>query len=122
MGREQSILGEVERQRRIALDPEVNWIIRFWLFDAMLDPRTRPNHRVLDGGIAPMDWAGWHICAPPLGEGCRCSLIGITGMRARKLIASGGRYFDLTAGIPPGAGLDAGYVRPAGSIYNQPRS
>jgi len=118
-GKEVRFLDEMDRQRYLAHDPEFSRIIRYWLFDAMPDSRTRPNHRVLDGGIAPMDWPGWFTCAPPLGEGCRCTLVGITGRRREALLGTG-HYFDLTAGIPEGAGLDPGYVRPAHSIYNDP--
>jgi len=115
-------LDEADRQRYIVEESGVGHVLRFWLFDAMVDSRTRQNHRVLDGGIAPTDWPGWMQCAPPLGDGCRCTLIAIGARRARKLLACGGRYFDLTAGVPAGAGMDAGYARPAHSIYNRARS
>ena len=90
-------------------DPEVRAIVSHRLYDAILDQFTRPNHRALDGGIAPWDWPGWSTYAPPNGFNCRCSLIGITGVRAAKLLAAGGQYFDLTQGVPALAGPDPGF-------------
>jgi hypothetical protein len=92
-------------------DPDVRLVVPYLLFDAILDSSTRSNHRALNGGIAPLSWTGWNRFAPPLGLGCRCTLIGITRARAGKLLANGASYFDLLQAIPPGAGPDAEWRR-----------
>jgi hypothetical protein len=95
----------------VILDPEIMTIIPYFLFDAILDSRVRPNHACLDGGIAPASWAGWNRFAPPLGPGCRCTLVAITGVRARRLLAEGAPYFDVRLSPPANAGPDAGWDR-----------
>jgi len=95
-------------------DPEVRAAIPFAMYDAILDSRVRPNHAALEGGIARIDWwegAGTDF-APPLGLNCRCQLIYMNSIRARKLLASGAPYRDLEAeGVPEGAGPDTGFVK-----------
>lgn len=91
-------------------DPDVRRIVTHRLFDAIVDSDTRLNHLVLDRGIAPADWPGWKTYAPPLGRGCRCTLIAITDARAHAMIESG-KGFDLTKGVPEGAGPDLGWDR-----------
>jgi len=93
-------------------DPEVRKVVSHRLYDAILDFHTRPNHRALDGGIAPADWEGWGVYGPPNGFNCRCTVIGITAARANSMLASG-RGFDLTEGIPAGAGPDPGFGKAA---------
>ena len=101
----------LEDGRKYALsDPEVARVVSFRLFDAMIDFRVRPNHAALENGIAPGDWPGWATYSPPLGDECRCTLIGITAARARRMIASG-ESFDLTKSVPAGAGPDPGYKK-----------
>ncbi len=94
-------------------DPEVKRVVSWRLFDAILDFATRPNHRVLDGGLAPADWPGWMRYAPLLGWNCRCTLVGVTSSWARKLLDGGRPYFDLTQGVPALAGPDPGFARAA---------
>ena len=101
------------RHERELRAPDVAAVVTHRLFDCMLDQNTRENHRWLDRGIAPTDWVGWNRYAPPLGEGCRCTLIGITHARARKMIESG-EGFDLTQRVPEGAGPDEGWTRSEG--------
>jgi SPP1 gp7 family putative phage head morphogenesis protein len=94
-------------------DPDVKKVVSWRLYDAILDFRTRPNHRRLDGGIAPADWQGWDFYGPPNGFNCRCTLIGITEARAMKLLADGGGYFNLSEGVPANAGPDVGFEKAA---------
>jgi len=93
-------------------DPEVRAIVSYRLYDAILDSHTRPNHALLDGGIAPWDWEGWGTYAPPNGFNCRCTLVGLTAPRANSMMADG-RGFDLTEKIPGGAGPDPGFGKAA---------
>jgi len=92
-------------------DPAVAAILGFRLFDAMNDQFTRFNHAELDGAIAPASWwdAEGAEFKPLLGFNCRCVLLAIPQVRAEKLLAQGGIYFDATQGVPSEAGPDAGF-------------
>ena len=93
-------------------DPAVRRVLTHRLFDAMIDAAVRPNHAALEGGIAPWEW--WEgpgrAFKPKLGFNCRCELIGLTSVRARRIIG-GTQGFDLTEVIPTGAGPDSGWTR-----------
>jgi hypothetical protein len=53
----------------------------FWEYSAILDQRTRPSHRALDGKIfLATDSQFW----PPLGFRCRCTVILITKAQASR--------------------------------------
>jgi SPP1 gp7 family putative phage head morphogenesis protein len=55
----------------------------FLMYDAINDGRTRPNHRALDGYLAPADDPVWSRVAPQNGFNCRCTLISLTEAQAR---------------------------------------
>ena len=47
--------------------------VRPWLrYVAVLDQRTRPDHRAWHGTILPIDHPFWHTHYPPCGWRCRC--------------------------------------------------
>lgn len=46
----------------------------WWQYVAVLDQRTRPTHRALDGKIFRYDDPFWKSFSPPLGFSCRCRL------------------------------------------------
>jgi SPP1 gp7 family putative phage head morphogenesis protein len=91
-------------------DPATRAVLSFYLFDAIVDGVVRPNHAALDNGIAPVDWAGWQQYKPMLGYNCRCARIAITAGRAKRMLESG-EGWDMTLGVPAGAGPDPGYMR-----------
>ncbi len=97
----------------IFLDPEIAKIVPYWLYDAILDDRVRPNHAALNGAIAPIKWERWwgmRGLRCPNGYNCRCTMIGLTAARAQKLIADGGVFFDATRGVSYG-GPDIGFIK-----------
>lgn len=47
-------------------------------YTAVLDNRTRPQHRAWDGTILPVDHPFWHTHYPPNGWGCRCTVISLS--------------------------------------------
>lgn len=44
----------------------------YWQYVAILDNRTRPRHRALNGRIFRYDDAAWGVLYPPNGYNCRC--------------------------------------------------
>jgi len=44
----------------------------FWQYVAVLDARTRPAHRALNGRVFRFDDKGWQSFYPPCGYNCRC--------------------------------------------------
>lgn len=44
----------------------------FWQYVAILDAKTRPAHRAMNGKIFRYDDAGWKSFYPPCGYNCRC--------------------------------------------------
>ena len=46
----------------------------YWQYVAVLDKRTRPMHRALDGRVFRYDDPFWQSFSPPLGYRCRCRL------------------------------------------------
>ncbi|MET0626589.1 MAG: phage minor head protein [Pyrinomonadaceae bacterium] len=48
-----------------------------WQYSAVLDDRTRPAHRALDGVILPADHPFWQEHYPPWGFSCRCVTVAL---------------------------------------------
>jgi SPP1 gp7 family putative phage head morphogenesis protein len=93
--------------------PAVRKIVPYWLYEAVLDDRVRPNHAALDGAIAPMDWERWwgpRGLRSPNGFNCRCTMVGLFASDREKLLAKGAPYFDATKGVEYG-GPDIGFVK-----------
>lgn len=44
----------------------------YWEYVAVLDSKTRPAHRALNGRVFRFDDPGWRSFYPPCGYGCRC--------------------------------------------------
>lgn len=53
-------------------------------YHAILDARTRPNHRAMDGTKAPPDAQIWIEWYPPNGYRCRCRVVSITKYAAQR--------------------------------------
>lgn len=61
----------VGRRRALA---EVVDDFPYWRYRAVLDDRTRPTHRALDGLILPADHPFWQDHFPPWEWNCRCTI------------------------------------------------
>lgn len=59
----------------------------FWQYVAILDSRTRPRHRSLNGRIFRYDDAAWGVLYPPNGYNCRCR---VKALSAEEFQAGGG--------------------------------
>lgn len=65
--------------RRRAME-EIAGELSLWQYSAVLDDRTRPTHRALDGIILPANHPFWDEHYPPWGFMCRCSVFAVGSM------------------------------------------
>jgi SPP1 gp7 family putative phage head morphogenesis protein len=72
----------------------------YYLWDAINDSRTRPDHAAMDGHIAPIDDPIWQRWSAPAGFNCRCTRIAITEKQAK---ARG--YPTVDPGVEPDKGF-----------------
>lgn len=75
----------------------------FLRYTAVLDRRTRPEHREWHGTILPVDHAWWDTHFPPCGWYCRCT---VRQLSQRELDAKGWKVTG-----PPPAGPDVPFRR-----------
>ena len=61
----------------------------FWQYVAILDGRTRPSHRAMNGKVFRYDDPIWQYFYPPNGWGCRCRVKALSGsnLERRGLLA-----------------------------------
>lgn len=61
----------------------------FWQYVAILDGRTRPSHRAMNGKVFRYDDPIWQYFYPPNGWGCRCRVKTLSGsnLERRGLLA-----------------------------------
>ena len=72
---------QVAKQVQLA-DPEVGSQFPYAFYDTRDDARVRPTHKAMQNFVALRTWEGWTKIRPPVGWGCRCSVIFYTGRQA----------------------------------------
>jgi len=105
-------------------DPDVLSARPYFMYDAVNDSRTRPQHLGWDGLVLPADDPFWDTHYPPNGWGCRCSVVSVSPeeMEAEDLTVSSrpgketyewvnpatGVVEDVPEGIDPGWAYNPG--------------
>jgi SPP1 gp7 family putative phage head morphogenesis protein len=110
----------------------------FLRYSAVMDSRTRPEHRAWHGTILAVDHPWWETHFPPNGWNCRCTVTALTwaqvkarGKDPEKLAPPPGgtrpwvnprtgQRINVPEGIDPGFGHNAGKIPIPGSAYRDP--
>lgn len=64
---------------------EVKEFRPYWMYVAVMDSATRPDHAALDGKIWHADHPVWDRIYPPNGWRCRCYVRSLSGRQMKKL-------------------------------------
>ncbi|AZE35238.1 Phage (Mu-like) virion morphogenesis protein [Pseudomonas chlororaphis subsp. aureofaciens] len=87
----------------------------YWMYVAILDGKTRPSHRALNGQVFRHDDPIWSAIFPPNGFNCRCRVVALSEAavkrRGLKVVSSEGRMFTET--VDTGIDKRTGEVRTA---------
>ena len=70
---------------QVATHPDIVSVRPQWMFSAVLDSRTSPMCRPLDGLIRPADSGFWNGRHPPLHHRCRSSIITLRNDQAKDM-------------------------------------
>lgn len=81
----------------------------YWRYVAVMDSRTRPGHRRLNGLVFRHDDPFWGSFYPPLGYNCRCRVMPVSEARLQRkgltVMSSAGRLsqgeIEITGGLNP---------------------
>ena len=79
----------------------------YWRYVAVMDGRTRPSHRKLNGTVYPVDHPFWAVNYPPQGFRCRCTVQALRHGdvdRAGITVESGGESIERQ--VPVNSGRD----------------
>jgi SPP1 gp7 family putative phage head morphogenesis protein len=79
----------------------------YLMYSAILDSRTRPTHRAMNGVIRPIDDPIWEKWTPPAGFACRCTTLSLNAEQA-KTYSQGEKGLNqvVTDAMQPDAGWD----------------
>lgn len=87
----------------------------YWMYVAILDGKTRPSHRALNGQVFRHDDPIWAAIFPPNGFNCRCRVVALSEAavkrRGLKVVSSEGRLFTET--VETGIDKRTGEIRTA---------
>jgi SPP1 gp7 family putative phage head morphogenesis protein len=87
----------------------------YWMYVAILDGKTRPSHRALNGQVFRHDDPIWSAIFPPNGFNCRCRVVALSEAtvkrRGLKVVSSEGRMFTET--VETGIDKRTGEIRTA---------
>lgn len=94
----------------------------YWMYEAVLDSKTRPAHRGMHGEIFRKDDPIWNIWYPPNGFNCRCRVRSLTKEEAEKIGISEGKIIWKTENItktdPTSPKIQiGGYIDEKGNTY-----
>lgn len=65
-------------------DPELKDMFPYFRYSAIIDGRTRPAHRAMNGFVAAREDPIWNEWWPPNGFNCRCGVVAINKYKAER--------------------------------------
>lgn len=87
----------------------------YWMYVAILDGKTRPSHRALNGQVFRHDDPIWAAIFPPNGFNCRCRVVALSEAAVKRrgliVVSSEGRLFTET--VETGIDKRTGEIRTA---------
>ncbi len=81
---------------------EASVVSPYWMYVAIKDGRTRPQHLKMDGKILHHTHPFWTTFYPPNGWGCRCYVVALTATQVKAMIKSGAISKDTVIGLDQG--------------------
>jgi len=88
----------------------------YWMYNAVLDSRTRPSHRALHGKIFRADDPIWNKIYPPNGWNCRCTVIPLDDNDIKEM----GIKLEKSTQLPKSFKIDDGWDYNPGKVEYQP--
>ena len=90
----------------------------YWMYDAVDDDRTRPQHKMMDGVVRRYDDEFWDQWYPPNGFNCRCGVISLSESAVKRLgLTIGEGLVEATVDITTG---ERTYWRPDKGFETNP--
>ncbi|QLG93375.1 minor capsid protein [Pseudomonas yamanorum] len=84
----------------------------FWRYVAILDGKTRPSHRALNGKVYRHDDPVWSAIYPPNGFNCRCRVTALS----QSAVTRKGLSIDSSAGLMTTSTVETGTDKRTGEI------